>query len=233
MGARVLEGATIAFAEPADSAGPRRAVESLSRFQWIVFSSATGVEFFVERLKQAGLRQISAGNRVASVGSGTASRLEASGLPSNVVAVKNHAEGLAEALSVELQPGDRVLWIRPEVARPALAERLTALGAEVEGVAFYRTIEAPGAADVAMAVRREGFDVVVFTSPSTFQRLVDADPNGRDASLKALARCAIVAIGPITADALERQGLTAAAVAETAREEALVSAIRAAIGRHG
>jgi len=231
LGARVLEGPTIAFAEPADAAAPRRAVEGLGRFDWIVFSSATGVDYFVERMLQGGIRGLASGARIASVGSGTASRLEDAGIPCDVVAVQNHAEGLAHALSTELREGDRVLWVRPEVARPALAQGLVALGAEVEGVAFYRTIEAPQAAEIALTVRRDGFDVVVFTSPSTFQRLVDADPQGREASLKALAQCSIVAIGPITAAALERQGLVPASVSDTAREDDLVEAIRAAIGQ--
>ena len=214
----MLEGPTIAFAEPVDSAAPRRAVEALARFDWIVFSSATGVEFFVERLRQAGMRGLSSGVRIASVGSATASRLEQAGIPCEIIAAQNHAEGLAESLSAELRSGERVLWVRPEVARPTLADKLVELGAEVEGVAFYRTIEAPEAADVAQTLRRDGFDVVVFTSPSTFQRLLEADPKGCEASLAALGRSAIVAIGPVTASALERQGLSPAAVAETARE---------------
>jgi len=231
LGARVVEGPTIAFAEPLDAAAPRRAVEGLSRFDWIVFSSATGVEFFVERWRQGGSRAFSSTARVASVGTSTASHLEEAGIPCDVLAQQNHAEGLAASLSAELREGDRVLWVRPEVARPVLAERLVALGAEVDAVAFYRTIEAPEAADVAMALRRDGFDVVVFTSPSTFERLVEADPQGREAALTALARSSIVAIGPVTATALERDGLVPASVAQTAQEDALVAAIRTAIER--
>jgi uroporphyrinogen III methyltransferase/synthase len=225
LGARVVEGPTIAFEDPADLAPARRAIEGVHRFDWLVFSSATGVDFFAERLRQAGLRPQSLTCRLASVGTGTAERLETIGMSPDVVAAPSHAEGLAESMRMELRPGERVLWVRPEAARPVLAERLASLGAEVEGVAFYRTIVAPGAAAVAESVRRDGFDVVVFTSPSTFLKLLDADPKGREAAREALARCALVAIGPITAAALEREGLKPAAVAVTARVEAIVEAI--------
>jgi uroporphyrinogen III methyltransferase/synthase len=229
LGARVAERPTIAFEGPLDPGPPRRAIAGLEQYDWLVFSSATGVEFFLRRLWEAGRGAPPAQLRAAAVGSGTARRLEAAGIPVQVVGIPNTAEGLAGSLRRELQAGDRVLWIRPEAARPVLQERLTALGARVDAVPFYRTVAAKEVSDVARALHEESFDVVVFTSPSTFHRLVEADARGGAACVERLRQRSIVAIGPVTAAALQRQGLPPQAVAETAGEEAVVEAVRLAV----
>jgi uroporphyrinogen-III synthase len=233
LGARVVEAPTIAFEPPDDADAPRRAVAGLGGYDWIVFSSGTGVEFFQRRMQEAGREMPPANLRVAAVGRATARHLEQAGIAVQIVASPSHAEGLAECMRELLRAGDRVLWVRPEVARPVLRERLEALGARVDGVVFYRTVAAPGAADVARSLHEQSFDAIVFTSPSTFQRLADADVEGRERCLESLRRSAIVAIGPITAAALAGEGLAPAAVAETAGDEAVVQAVRRALGGSG
>jgi uroporphyrinogen III methyltransferase/synthase len=229
LGADVAERPTIEFEEPPQPDKSRDVVGRLSGFDWIVFSSATGVRFFLERLVSAGLGDTPVPARIAAVGPGTAEALERAGWKPSLVAAQSHAEGLASALRQELAAGDRVLWVRPETARAVLSEALETLGALVEAVVFYRTVPARDAAEVGRAVREGRFHGVVFTSPSTLQMLLEASPETRDELIRALRRAAVVAIGPVTALALERAGITPKAIASSPREEAVVAAVRSAL----
>jgi uroporphyrinogen-III synthase len=118
-----------------------------------------------------------------------------------------------------------VLVVRPEVARPTLTDALRVCGARVETVVFYRNVPASGLEAVAREVCAGRFDVVVFTSPSTLDRLLDA---GSAATLQlkaALGRARLVAIGPVTAEAIEQAGLVPAAVAPEPTDEAVVGVL--------
>ena len=90
------------------------------------------------------------------------------------MASSSHAEGLATALAERVGPGSKVLLVRPEVARPVLADRLRALGARVVATPFYRTVAGPGGDDAAAEIGEGRYDAVVFSSPSTLSSLLDA-----------------------------------------------------------
>jgi len=227
----VTERPTIAFEPPRDPSSACDVVRRLERFDWLVFSSATGVKFFLDRLDAASPALRPRAARIAAVGPGTAASLERAGLTPALVARQSHAEGLAEALRQELAPGERVLWVRPEKARTVLVDALEALGAIVEPVVFYRTVPAPGTPAIATEVGQDRFEAVVFTSPSTFRMLLEALPEPRDRVFEALSRAALIAIGPITAAALEQAGLPPASVATSPLDAAVEAAILTAIER--
>ena len=66
LGASVTARPTIAFEPPEDPAPARRAVERLREFAWIVFTSANGVRFFRQQLREAGRTVLPASTRVAA-----------------------------------------------------------------------------------------------------------------------------------------------------------------------
>ena len=97
--------------------------------------------------------------------------------------------------------------------------------AAVDTVPFYRNVAAPDVADIARDVRREVFNVVVFTSPSTAQRLLDGAAASGIEIMNALRRIKVVAIGDVTARALENAGISVGAVASRPSDEGIVEAI--------
>ncbi len=225
LGALVAARPTIAIEPPSDPTPAERVVTELSRFTWIAFTSAHGVRAFFDVLARAPGGAADLAPRLAAVGPATAQALREHGASVALIAAAARAAGLAVALGARIGTADRVLVVGPEERDDALERGLGEHGAAVEVCAFYRTVAAPGIADLARAVVAERFDVAVFTSPSTLDRLVDA---GREAGVdlvRALSRMALVAIGPATARALAEHALSPAAIAERPSDDAVLAAV--------
>ena len=207
----------------ADPAGLDAALSRLASYDALLFTSANAVRFFAERAAARGVAL--AGPRVFCVGPATAERAREAGLAVDLVpAGRYDAEGLLAALRRALPlAGRRFLLPRAEAAREVLPEGLRAAGASVDAVPIYRTEAAPFDAAALRARLAAGeIDALSFTSPSTVRHFLAAlDEPARAAA----ARCAVVAIGAVTAEALRRAGLAPSVVAERPGAEALVEAL--------
>jgi uroporphyrinogen-III synthase len=227
LGARVTRRPTIALEPPRDPGPARRAVARLDVYDHVVFTSPNGVRFFLARIEEVRGQEASIEPCVAAIGPATARELEIGGRKADLVAPDPRSEGLARALERSVAPGERVLLVSPERSRPVVPDALRALGASVERVVFYRNVPAPGLAALGEEIRGNRFDVVVFSSPSTLQRLLEAGESDADALLSALGRSRPVAIGPVTARALRDAGLVPAAVADEPSDDGVARAVRA------
>lgn len=191
--------------EPADAGPLAAAARAIDRAAWVVFTSPTGVAAGGAALRAAWPGGLPAGVRVAAVGPGTAAACASAGLVADFV--PRDALGDALTAGLPLVPGDRVVLLRSDIGRRALATGLAARGANVRDVAAYRTLESADPDAVAEALSdRPG--AVTFASPSAVRGFLAAVPD-----VSALAGIRLVAIGPVTADALVPFGLRAAAVA--------------------
>jgi uroporphyrinogen III methyltransferase/synthase len=181
-----------------------RTLASLTAYDWVVFTSRNGVEHFFEALARAGKDARAFGPaKVAAVGSKTADALAFRGVLADAVADEQVAEGLAREVLSQGTP-ERVLWVRPKVARDVLPAELAAAGAAVDEVVVYETRPAAGADRAAEAVRDGSVDVVLLTSGSMVKALVEALGPG---AARALARVIVASIGPVTTAAAEELGV--------------------------
>lgn len=221
LGADPVECAVIETAPPLDWGALDGAIAALGRYRWVVFTSANGVEVFFARLALAGrdARALAAA-RIAAIGPATAEALNTHGVRADLVPAEYVAEALAEAMG-EVQ-GQRVLLPRADIARPALAARLRAAGAEVDEVVAYRTVR-PEGLEARLREALAGANVVAFTSSSTVRNLVEALGHGEAA--QALAGVAVACIGPVTAQTARELGLEPAVVAEEYTIEGLLEAL--------
>ena len=184
------------------------AIRTLSRFRWIIFTSANGVAAFHDRLSRATLdaRNLS-GLHVAAIGPETASALRRAGITPDVVPAEYRAEGLADALGSLTQRGDAVLLVRAAEARNVLPRALQARGVDVTVVPAYRTGLAPeGASEVRELLESRRIDVVTFTSSSTVRGFVKLF--GPADTLGLLEGVVVAAIGPITGGTAAEHGIT-------------------------
>src|SRR5205085_11940924 len=78
LGAQVLLLPAVEVRDPADWGPVDRALAELASFQWLVFTSANGVEYFLRRLLETGrdLRALGA-IKLAAIGPATADALRA------------------------------------------------------------------------------------------------------------------------------------------------------------
>ncbi len=227
LGAVVEARPTIALVPPGDVQEVRNALGSLAHYDWLIFTSPRGVHFFCHMAVDilGSLPPIEA--RIASIGPSTALALEERGLPPAVVAEDSRAEGLAMVLEGRVGQGDKVLLVRPEKTRPLLEERLAAAGAEVDSVAFYSNVASVELPEIVEDILSDRYDVIILTSPSTLERLREAGAAARQDVDEAIRRAAVVAIGKVTASAVERAGLPVAGVAR----EPTVAGIKEAVLR--
>jgi uroporphyrinogen-III synthase len=225
-GARVEARPTIALEPPVDAEPARRAVAELDRYDWIVFTSANGVRFFHALWREIRGAPVRLAPAVAAIGPATARELERSGCIPDVVAEDSRSEGLVRSLAGRVEAGARVLVVRPEVARPLLPRALSELGARPEAIAFYRNAPAPEVAALVDEICEDRFDVVVLTSPSSLERLLEVGYGSAHGLVSALRRARLVSIGPVTARAIEHAGLEAAAVADAPTDAAVARSVR-------
>jgi uroporphyrinogen III methyltransferase / synthase len=207
-GARCLEVPTIEIGPPDDYAPLDAALNKLSRYDWVVFTSANGVAGFMNRLFGQGKDVRALGSaKIAAIGPATAQALGVWGLKADVVPHAFKAEVLLEALSPQVPPGSRILLARAQIAREVLPQGLLRLGAEVEVAPVYKARPPQGIPPEAEAALQEGRgDILTFTSSATvhnFVRLLGPE------RFQALAhKATVAAIGPITRATLQEYGVT-------------------------
>ena len=217
---------TIAVEPPRTPQQMERAVKGLvtGRYQWIAFTSANAVRAVREKLEEYGLdARAFAGVKVAAVGEQTAAALAVFGIkPDLVPDGEQSSEGLAAAwppYDDVLDPINRVLLPRADIATEALVARLTGLGWEAEDVTAYRTVRAaPPPAPVREAIKGGGFDAVLFTSSSTVRNLIGI-------AGKPHAVTVIAVIGPQTAQTAAEYGLRVDVMAPKPSATALAEAL--------
>ncbi len=221
-GATTVEVPAIEIVPPRDTGPLDRSLRGLQRFQWLVFTSANTVEAVRQRLQALALplRLTAGGPQLASIGSATSAALRSS-FPDDALALEPpsgaSAEALVRAFAGRSVAGARVLAPGSSRARDELARGLRALGAEVEVVVAYETVEPPDLRQKLDSCLAEGFDLVVFASPSAVEAFASAGGS------RARGRAAVV-IGRTTERAAAAAGFDVRAVAETPTAEGLARA---------
>ena len=222
LGAYVIELPTIRIEPPTDLRAFAELVQDAHIYDWIVFTSANGVEAFFEIFFKLydDAREIG-GARIATIGPATAQRVKDFHLHVDL----QPAEFVAEAVVREFQKqGDvenlRILLVRAEKARDVLPKQLSALGAIVDEGFAYRTV--PETRDTTGAreqLLEEGADLITFTSSSTVENFLALGlpwPKGMQ----------IASIGPITSKTARDRGLKIEIEARRHDIDGLVEAIR-------
>jgi uroporphyrinogen III methyltransferase/synthase len=225
-GAHVIEFPTIKIVPP-DSWGPvDRAIGNLKTYHWIIFTSTNGVKFFLKRL-QLKRRRLTEFNhlRFCAIGPRTAQEIEKTGARVDVVPDRYYAEALVQRLGSEELEGRRILLARAKKARDLVPKELRTLGATVDVVEVYQTVM-PNVSkgEIERVFQRDRIDLITFTSSSTVNHFVHMYEE--EGGLKnPLAGVAIAAIGPITADTLQRRGITPHIIPNSFTIRALTEAI--------
>jgi len=222
LGADVLELPTIRIEPPTDLREFAELVQDAHIYDWIVFTSANGVEaffdIFFKLYKDA--REIG-GARIAAIGPATAQRVKDFHLHVDL----QPADFVAEAVVKEFQNQGsvenlRILLVRAEQARDVLPKELSALGAIVDQAFAYRTV--PETRDITGARKKllsESADLITFTSSSTVENFLALGlpwPKGMQ----------IASIGPITSKTVSDHGLKVDVEARQHDIDGLVEAIR-------
>ncbi len=197
------------------------AIRVADTFDWIVFSSANGVQSFVARLRGLGYDGRSLGTaRLAAVGPATAAALDAAGFVCDLLPGRFAAEGLLEKL-VTMPPRSRFLLVRAERGRDVLRDELTAAGHQVTEAVAYRSVAVTDLDQATQSMLTHGaVDWVVMTSPASAAAAVALFG-------ERLQTWRIASISPLTSEALRSHGFPPVAEAAEASTSGLVGVMAA------
>lgn len=222
VGAEAIAAPTIELEDLRGSPSLDEALADLESHDWIVFTSAHGVDVFFTRLFEAGgdVRRLGR-SRLAAIGPATAGRLARRGLNVDRVPDEYREEALASSLVSEVA-GKRVLLPRAEGARDVLPIALRAAGATVADVPTYRARPVAALPERALALfAADALDAITFTSSSTvrhFHALLAG------AGVR-IGRAKIAAIGPVTAETVRSLGWSVDVEAVRYTTDGLVAAL--------
>jgi uroporphyrinogen III methyltransferase / synthase len=221
LGADVYELPTIRVEQSENPMEFGELVRDAFQYDWLIFTSANGVDAFFDMFYRLYDDARSIGNvKIAAIGPATAQRIKHFHLSVDVQPKEFIAEaiidGLLEFGSVE---NLKFLLVRAQGAREVLPKRLAELGAIVDEANAYRTV--PETTDASGALERfqaEGADLVTFTSSSTVENFLALKlpwpPQMKTAS-----------IGPITSETMRKHGLPVDVEAARYDVDGLVGAV--------
>lgn len=178
QGATVLEMPALTIGPPSSWQALDAAIAHMQEFDWLILTSANGVEYFFDRLATHGKdARALAGIKLAVVGQKTANSLRTKGLRPDFVPPDYVADALVEHFPEPALEGIRLLFPRVETGgREVLVQELTQRGAIVTEVPAYQSCCPDTIAPEVIAALEAGhIDVITFASSKTvecFHRLI-------------------------------------------------------------
>ena len=193
----------------------RTAIDRISSYDAIVFTSVNAVSIFFAHMRGSGkdARALS-GITVIAIGSATAARLGVYGINPDLVPQEYTSEGIVAVLKDFGTAGRNFLMPRAEQARDVIIDHIRLNGGTCTVIPIYRTsVPAP------VEPPPEDIDVFTFTSSSTVTNFLTL--YGKDI----LKDRVVASIGPVTTDTLLKAGIKADIEAKRSDIPGLVGAI--------
>jgi len=223
LGAEVLLAPTVEIRRLTNPALLDSAIDRLAHYDWLVFTSANGVRFFLERLVERGRDLRVLGHvKLAAIGPSTAQALAQFHLRADLIPESYRSESLAEVLG-RIAPNQKILLARADRGRAILKEELQKL-AEVDQVPVYHNADAEALPEAVIERIQEGtVDWITLTSSAIVTRLHDLLPQsarerlGRDVRLASLS--------PVTSETARNSGWNVSVEAAEYTWDGLVRAL--------
>jgi uroporphyrinogen III methyltransferase/synthase len=221
LGANVIELPAIEIRPASDYAPLDRAIRDLCSYDWLIFTSANGVRFFLDRLDRSGSDLRSIRGKICAIGPATRAAIEALHLKVDLMGEEYVAESLLEAFAPIDLDTRRILLARAAVARDLLPAELGRRGAHVDVVEAYRAVAPDALAAQAAQIFQSSHkpDWITFTSSSTVHNFIDAIPPDCLYGVK------VASIGPVTSATVRERNLSVTAEASVYTAEGLVQSI--------
>ncbi|MEK6246980.1 MAG: uroporphyrinogen-III C-methyltransferase [Planctomycetales bacterium] len=219
FGAGCLLQPAIEISPPVDWSPVDAALRQLDRYHWLVFSSANGVRFLLERICQqhGDLRRLGT-IRLAAIGPGTANELAKYHLHADLLPTAYRAEALAEALADDAA-GQRFLLARASRGREVLRELLESAGGSVDQVVVYQSQDvAQPSEQIAEMMATDRIDWITVTSSAIARSVVKLFG-------EQLRNVRIASISPLTSATLRDSGYDPAVEADEYTIDGIIAAI--------
>jgi len=240
LGAEIIEFPTIEIVPPENYAELDKAIDKIETYNWMIFTSSNGVEYFMKRFieKDKDIRELK-GIKICAIGTKTEAEINKYGIKVDLVPEEFNAEGLIKAFTppnppltkggseggLDFKPlkGIRFLLPRAEKAREIFPEKVRELGGEIDVPVTYRAIKPEIHGKRLKRFLKEGrISIATFTSAATFNNFREIIGEDADELLKDVA---IAVIGPVTKNVIEKAGLKIHIMPEKATVGAMIEEI--------
>ena len=146
-----------------DYQGFDRQLKNISQYDWLVFSSRYGVQYFFERLKKTGFDvRVLSSLKMAAIGNCTRNRLLDFGIIADLVPKEESSQGLINAFKKIDLKNQRIFMPRSDLSDKGLEKALELQGALVTSSVAYQNIMPQDLPDLDFNF----FDEIKFSSPS-------------------------------------------------------------------
>jgi len=179
-------------------------LKALQDYNWLAFTSPSGVRIFFEDMKECRMDIRKTGNiKIAVLGAGTGKELEKYGFFADLMPEEYYAGDLGKALAKECTGTEKILLFRAAAGSGELTEALLQVpGVQVTDLAAYDTVyEKASFADLKTEFEQNITDYAVFTSASTVKGFAQIAGDLDFSKVKA------VCIGKKTKEAADRLGM--------------------------
>ena len=193
----------------------KQIVAKIKNFDWVFFTSPTGVKLFFSALKRLNKdARIFASAKIACIGAETANALEEFSIKADFVPKNFTSNDLAEDFIKKHEPnGKKILFLRS-----ALAEKFKLTGAKTKTVAIYTAKKCKNN----FSKIDENIDWITFASSFAVKCFFE------DIDKKAVRKIKIASIGPITSDTLRKYGIKPTVQAKEHTIDGLIEAMEQA-----
>lgn len=196
-------------------------LKKLEHFQWIIFTSKNGVaSFFKQLIEINGNTTLPSSLKIAVIGKKTAAELDYYGYAPHLLGGNNTSENLIKTLIDTYNPqAQNILLPIGNLADNSIHNQLSPAN-EVTRINIYNTIK-PTKTDQSIldAVANNQYDLIVFTSPSTFKNFCHYYGSANCSKLK------IASIGTTTTSAIQAMGVAPLITAEKSSTGGMYQAI--------
>ena len=188
---------------PKDTTALDNAIQNITDFTWIIFTSANSVRFFFERFRALpGSRKKLEKVKLAAIGPATEATIEQFHRKADFTAAESTGDAFMDEFSFYYPViGNSFLLPLSDIAHKTIPDQIKVLGGRVRQVVTYcndAITEFP--ADIQDALEKDEVDWVIFTSSSTVDNFFDCLG---DKPLPAALKTA--SIGPKTSETLRNR----------------------------
>jgi len=144
-------------------------LKKISGFDWIVFTSRYGVEYFFKRLKFVGYdSRILKDIKIAVIGNSTKNKLDDYGVKADLVPMEESSSGLLKAFKNSDIRNKKIFLPRSDISDKGLVKGLGKMGSFIAESIAYRNIMPKNLPDLDL----DWFNEIMFTSPSGARNFV-------------------------------------------------------------
>ena len=144
-------------------------LKNISEYDWIIFASRYGVEYFFQRLNKVGEDVRVLGKiKIAAIGNSTRNRLLDFGIIADLVPGEESSQGLINAFKKIDIKNKRISMPRSDLSDKGLEKALELQGALVSSSVAYKNVMPKDLPDLNLNF----FDEIMFTSPSGVRNFV-------------------------------------------------------------